>query len=395
LSKNDETTEILIIGAGPTGLIAAKTAALKGCHVTVLEEHPEVGIPRHCAGLVSVKGLKELDVWPNDAFIQNTVSGATFYSPSGLSFKVEGKEKKAYVIERSSFDKFLAKQAVAVGVDLRLGFQVVSLLFRDNCLVGVSGKSGQKILANVVIDAEGCSGKLLKTHGLMTPDSERLIPAIQFELDNIDLDSNNVELFLGKKVTPDFFAWIIPTGENSARVGLASRKAELSENLLSFMQKHLKKYKISRKYGGFIYTGKPSKMTYNNGLLVVGDAAGQTKPTTGGGVIIGGMCAHLAGKTAAEAVSNEDFSSSFLKIFERRWKKRFLKELRIMYLARKFIDALSDKHLDDLFRIIIEKELYRKIEEYGDFDFQSRVLLRLAFEPSLIKYIPFIIKSFY
>jgi len=392
---NKEKTDILVIGAGPAGLIAAKTATLKGSHVTVLEEHYDVGIPRHCAGLVSEKGLKELGIYPNDAFVQNTVSSATFHSPSGLSFKVEGKEKKAYVIERSSFDKFLAKQAIGFGADMKLGFQAVTLLFRDNYVVGVSGKSGQKVLADVVIDAEGCSSKLIKTHGLIAPDSERLIPAIQFELDNVDLDSNNVDLFFGKKLAPDFFAWIIPTSENSARVGLASRKTRLSETLLSFIQKHLNKYTISRKYGGVIYTGQPSKMTYNNGLLVVGDAAGQTKPTTGGGVITGGMCAHLAGKTAAEAASNNDFSSSFLKIFERRWKKRFGKELRIMYLARKFIDALSDKHLDDLFRIIIKKELYRKIEQYGDIDFQSSVLVRLAIEPSFIKYIPFIIKSFY
>lgn len=378
-------TDVLVVGAGPAGLIAARTAAREGVDVVVVEEHNEVGFPVHCAGLLSVGGLRDIEVPPDVSFVQNEVSDAVFHSPGGLTFRIRGGERKAYVVDRRAFDKFLAEQATRAGADLRLGFRVDSFILKNREVVGVSGKDGSSLKAKVVIDAEGSSCKLLNKAGLKTPDQVAFLPATQFEIDEVEVDPNCVEVFFGRKLAPGFFAWMIPTRRRSARVGLACRGTNLPQRLHDLVRDRLGTVKTVTKYGGRVYTGPPSPKTYDSGLLVVGDAAGHTKATTGGGVILGGICAKLAGITAADAISKGTTSATFLKTYEKSWKKRLGTEFRTMRLARRMADMLSDKALDETFRLIIEKGLQRLIEECGQIDFQSRLLMRLALDPSALK----------
>ena len=110
--------DVTVIGAGPSGLIAAREVAEKGFDVKVVEEDPEVGVPNHCAGLLSLRGMKEIGVPTDEAFVENYVKGAVFYSPSGLSFTVEKSRYVACVVDRELFDKYLAQKACEAGVDI-------------------------------------------------------------------------------------------------------------------------------------------------------------------------------------------------------------------------------------------------------------------------------------
>lgn len=380
-----EETDVLVVGAGPAGLIAGREAARRGVDVIILEENKEVGSPCHCAGLLSVRGLKEIGIEPSRKFVQNEVSGAVFHSPSDITFKVRGREKMAYVVNRTSLDKALARQAVTAGAELRLGFKAEMFLIEKGVVSGVVGENKETTRAKVVIDAEGSSCRLLKRTKFERPSPGGFLPATQLEIVDVKTDRNLVEIFVGGKVAPKFFLWMIPTGDDSARVGLACKDRNRYEFLQEFVERRFGKHRITAVRAGFVITSGPSTRTYYDGVIVVGDAAGQTKPTTGGGVVTGGMCASIAGRVAAEAALKNDSSADFLKKYEESWRKRLGREFSTMLLARRIFNNLSDVTIDEIFKAIIESRLQKIIEEEGDIDFQTEVLRTLARQPSLLK----------
>jgi len=386
LTKLPSQHDLLVIGAGPSGLLAAKEAAHSGVSVTVLEEHEEIGMPGHCAGLLSIKGLKEIDVKPDSSFIQNKVFGAIFYSPSGVSFAIRGKEAKVYVVDRAAFDKFLAEQASLFDVKLVLGTRVEKILFSKGAASGVLFSDGRHISSSLLIDAEGVGRSLLSRSGLerskITP-----LPALQFELKGVEIDTDYVEIHLNRSLAPGFFIWVIPTSDNSVRVGLAG-KIDVMNSLKSFVKKRFKNFEVVSIKSGMVTTSGPSKKTFWHGIIAVGDAAGQVKPTTGGGVITGGMCARIAGDLAAEAINSGVFSASFLKKYEVAWRSKLGKEFSTMLLARRVINAMSDESLEKVFQTIIQNRLTEVIEKFGDIDFQSSVLLKMATTPAVFRLLP-------
>jgi len=382
---NIEETDVLVVGAGPAGLIAGREAARRGVNVIILEKDEEVGNPCHCAGLLSVRGLKEIGIEPSREFVQNEVSGAIFHSPSGITFEVRGRKKMAYVVDRASLDKVLARQAVTAGAELRLGFKPEMFLVEKGVVSGIIGENKETIRAKIVIDAEGSSCGLLKRTKFERPSPEGFLPAVQLEIADVKTDRDLVEIFVGSKVAPKFFLWMIPTGDDSARVGLACKDRKGYEFLQKFVERRLGKHRTTAVRAGFVITSGPSARTYYDGVITVGDAAGQTKPTTGGGVVTGGMCAIIGGEIAAEAVLKDDSSANFLKKYEESWRRELGREFSMMLLARRILNNLSDETIDEIFKTIIESRLQKTIEEEGDIDFQTEVLRTLARQPSLWK----------
>lgn len=316
-----EETDILVIGAGPAGLIAAREAATRRANVVVLEEHEEIGKPCHCAGLLSLKGLERLGVPADGGYVQNKVRGARFFSPSGLTFTVEKDEPVACVVDRSIFDRFMAQKTAEAGARISLNEQANSIERGEKETVIQS--ENKKFHAKMVIDSEGASSRIIKDAGLKPINRDSLVSGIQCDLENVGVDPEYVEVHFGNKTAPKFFAWVIPLSENKARVGLGCKGENPKEHLDEFVRR---RFGIEKNLGrgdirsGLIITGGPIDRTFSDRFLVVGDAAGQVKPTTGGGVILGGICASIAGRIAAEAVACGNFSSSFLSQYEDLWK---------------------------------------------------------------------------
>ncbi len=224
-----------------------------------------------------------------------------------------------YVIDRKLFDKHLAELAVKAGVEYRFNSRVKSLLFDSGCVKGVALKGEKLLEANVVIDAEGCSSAVLKKTKLECLRASMMVRGIQAEVDGLEhVDEDMVEVYLGRKIAPDFFAWIIPRRDGTAKVGLATRTGDPRDYLRRFMEKHpvaskkLRNSQVNKISLHPIPLAGPIPKTYSDGFLVVGDAASQVKPTTGGGVIFGLACARAAGEVAYEAVKNSNFSEAFL-----------------------------------------------------------------------------------
>jgi len=389
-----EETDILVIGAGPAGLIAAREAATRRADVVVLEEHEEIGKPCHCAGLLSLKGLERLGAPADGAYVQNKVRGARFFSPSGLTFTIEKNEPVACVIDRSIFDRFLAQKTAEAGARISLNEQVNNIK-RSEKETEIQSEN-KKFRAKMVIDAEGVSSRILKDMGLKPINHDSVVPGIQCDLENVGVDPEYVEVHFGNRTAPRFFAWVIPLSENEARVGLGCKGESPKERLDEFVRR---RFGIEKNLGrgdirsGLIITGGPIDRTFSDRFIVVGDAAGQVKPTTGGGVILGGLCASIAGRIAAEAVDCGDCATSFLGRYETLWKDELGKDFRLMLLARKVVNRLSDKAMDKLFNAVIEENLQGIFSAEGDIDFQSTVILKMLKKKEILGVLPSFLRA--
>ena len=395
-----EKPDIVVVGGGPCGSYSAYTAAKLGAEVTVCEEHPEVGAPRHCAGHLNISSVKRLGLQVPRAAIENEVRGAVFISPSGKEFVLRCRAPVTYVVDRELFDKHLAELAKKAGADYRFKSRVKSLISESGSVKGVALKGDERLKAKVVIDAEGCSSALLKKTGLRGLEASMIARGIQAEVDTVeDVNADMVEVYFGGNVAPGFFAWIIPRKDGSAKVGLATRVGNPQDYLHRFMKKHpvasmkLKKGKTTYASVHPIPLEGPLSRTCSGGFLAVGDAASQVKPTTGGGVIFGLTCAQMAGEVAYEAVERQDFSEAFLSRYQSRWKQSMGFELAAMLRMRRMLDSLSDRRLDGIIGLCRRLGVDSVLEKSADLDFQGRSLISVAKYPSTLAVIGYFLFS--
>jgi len=381
--------DVVVVGAGPSGAFSALTAAKLGAEVVVCEEHKEVGLPNHCAGHVSVRGLSRFGLRLPTHMIENKIKGAVFYSPSGREFRVKFPDPVTCVINRTVFDKHAAELAEKAGVKFLLGTRVESLLFNQGYVQGVSLRSGESITSKVVIDAEGCASALLKQTGLLAFDKFTVVNAVNCEVDHIEqLEDDVVEVYLGQRYAPGLFAWIIPKRDGEAKVGLATNAGNPREFLRRFLNVHpivsrkLRRSAVHNLSYHLIPLGGPIPKTYHNGFLAVGDVASQVKPTTGGGVVMGLTCAKIAGETAYKAIQQKDFSEAFLSRYQQRWQREIGFDMAVMKRMRLMLNRLSDQKLDKIVRLCSKWRLSESLQNVRDIDFQGKALIPLLKSPS-------------
>jgi len=235
----------------------------------------------------------------------------------------------------------------------------------------------------LVIDAEGANVSLLRSAGVAGAKS--FVVGLQYEGDGVSYErDDHVELYFGSDFAPGFFSWIVPLGGQRARVGLCIGKKAIypiQSYLSTFITEHpiasrrLRGAKLRGLFGGWIPIHGPISRTYGDGFLIVGDAASHTKSTSGGGVYFGLKAAEIAGETAAECVEAGDYSLRQLKRYEDRWKAAFGRELQFTSAVRNFLDRLTDRDLDSLFRLLTtDEEFMKNVEGHGDTAYQSRLL---------------------
>jgi len=371
--------DVVVVGAGPCGLVAGRKAAELGRSVCIIEEHQEVGYPVKCSGLFSVRGVKKL--FPNlpGEFICSTIRGGRFYSPNNQSFLAYSKKDRAYVVERKMFDKFLAREAGRKGAEIKLKTTADGMEIREDEVRLKINELGEEktIKAKVIIGADGVKSNVARWAGIKS--KKMLVGAAQIEVERkgVEIEDDVAEVYFGRKYAPNFYAWILPKGETveiGTACGGSEKKFSPREYLNLFIKTHeIAKEKIKSKsvleYNtAAIPVGGPSK-SFGNRVLLVGDAASQTKATTGGGVITGSMCAELAGIAASMAVEENDFSEKFFKkYYEDEWKKEIGNELKMHAYLRKIFNAASDDRLDALFKIINEEGIPEIMTKYEDTD---------------------------
>lgn len=391
----ENTQDAIVVGGGPVGSFAALNLAKLGARVTVFEEHAAVGVPSHCAGHLSIRSLRNMGLYPLPGkIVENTFSAANFYSPVGSRFSVRLTRPVTAAVNRTLFDQYLAEKAEAAGACYRLSSRVQSLLVDNGFVKGVgverSDKTREKMGAKMVVDAEGIASRLLRQAGLTTLNRERLVYAVETEVENVtDVELDAVEVYLGKAFAHGLYAWLIPRPDGTAKVGLAAKAGNPKEFLQRLMLKHpvaskqLSKAKIIQEVFYPISLGGPISKTYSNGFLAVGDAASQVKPTTGGGVIFGLTCARIAAEVAGEAVRSGDVSSSFLQVYQQRCRETLGFDFSVMLRMRRFLDSLSDKKVDEALQFCSRLGLDKVLRDVEEIDFQGQALLRVLTKPAV------------
>jgi len=386
-------SEAVVVGGGPVGSFAAWNLSRLGVETTVFEEHTEIGVPSHCAGHLSIRSLRNLGLYPlPDGIVENTFSAATFHSPEDTAFSVRLERPVTCALNRELFDKFLAEKAEAAGAHYRMGSRVRSLILDEGFVKGVNIEhegEAESVEAKVVVDAEGVSSRFVKEAGLAAPQGSCIVNAVEAEVENVrNLETNAVEVFLGKEYAPGFYGWIMPLPNETAKVGLAAKTGNPKDLLQRLMFKHpvasklLKGSRVRQLSFHPITLGGPIAKTYTNGFLAVGDAASQVKPTTGGGVIFGLTCAQIAAETAFEAIRRNDVSEICLKEYQKRCVGKLGFDFSVMLRIRRFLDSLSDEKIDDILRVCNRLGLGKALKDVDEIDFQGKLLLQSLTKPA-------------
>ena len=356
--------------------IAGKLAAM-GRGVVVLEQHKQVGEKFCCTGIIGQECVNSFAT--DDNVILRQANSARLFSPSGRELRLRREETQACIIDRVAFDVAMAGRAQAEGAEYILSCLVKNIEAGDDKVRIEALHDGRRLYfeTKAIVIAAGFASGL--TEGLGMGKSGDFCMGVQAEVETMGIDE--VEVYLGQEIAPGFFAWLVPISPRRARVGLLSRHnpglylRRLMASLVS--QAKIKSAEAEMSYGGIPL--KPLPKTYGKRLVVVGDAAGQVKPTTGGGIYYGLLCADIAANTLYQALESNDLSAKSLSSYEREWRRRLGRELRIGYWARKVFERLSDRHIDRILDIIKSNGIDEALlgAEELSFDWHGEVILKL------------------
>ncbi len=362
---------VAIIGAGPAGLMAALRIKELGIDATVFEEHDNVGEPVHCSGLISKKGVEDLGLAPSDS-LQNEIKGAKIFSPSGHMLKIKRKETVAYVVDRKKFDEMLVRKARLHNIHVATNTKLIDV--RKNTLFVQSENRGELRKAEYIIGADGVNSTVRHLLGIKAP-KENFVHTMQATLSG-EFEKDMVEVHLNE-FAKGFFAWVVPISAEKAKVGIGTTLGEdVNERFRAFVKQRLPNARIYKVDSALVPCGPPLSGISKDNLAIVGDAAFQTKATTGGGVIFGMKSALLLGDVVAAAVKNK----TMLADYEKKMDK-INKELKLHWKIRKYLNSLSSKEIDDLFLKLKQKGIEEFLEKEGDMDEPGKFIGKLATNP--------------
>jgi len=378
--------DVVVIGGGPVGSYVAYKLAGMGYGVAVVERKEGLGKPVCCTGVISQECVSSFAI--DDSVILRRASSARLFSPSGKSLILLWPGRtQACVVDRAAFDMAMASRAQGKGAEYVLNSPVRGIQVGDNRVSIEAARQGEKLSleARAVVIATGFGSRLSEGLGLGRVGD--FVMGAQAEVETMGVDE--IEVYFGQQIAPAFFAWLVPTSPQTALVGLLSRRSP-GLYLRRLMSSLLAQGKIASAEVKPCYRGislKPLPRTYGNRLVVVGDAAGQVKPTTCGGIYYGLLCADIAANNLHRALKSNDLSAKSLASYERGWRRKLGQELRIGYWARKLYERLNDRQIDRIFDVIKSEGIDEALLEAGDFlfDWHGKALLRLLGHKAVAK----------
>jgi digeranylgeranylglycerophospholipid reductase len=393
-----DTYEIIVAGGGPAGCFTAQQLAAKQIKVAIVEEHTTIGEPVHCAGLITPR-VFELTRCPQSKIVQNKIYGAHIHSPDGSILTIgQGRKPHALVIDRQRFDQTLAQAAQKAGADILRNHKVISAKKQNQTIILSIQQDTQysNTRCNLLIGADGARSHLRSTFGF--PKPRELLYGIGAELSDTTLDPHFVHILVGHSIAPGFFAWVIPTNTHgtTARVGLciSTKSQHPLQHYFTTLLHHplVQKATIMKRFGGAIPLG-PLKKTVDDHVMLVGDAAAQVKPTSGGGIYPGVLCATHCADVASQALHRHRFDKQFLQHYHTRWTKELGWELSLGMRFRNVFTRLTDTQFNKYLHKLNTTKTIDVINDYGDIDYPSRLAVPLVKKvPSLLSFAPALFK---
>ena len=358
--------DVIIVGAGPTGSHTASKLVALGYKVIVLEQKEDAGENICCTGIISIECFNAFNL---NASILRQANSAKFFAPCGEFIRLEREAPQAYIIDSASLDKSLKERAQKYGADYLLSTPVVAITPEADCVSATVNYQGKQrtFTAQVAVLACGSGSRLPEKIGLGRV-SDFMVGA-QAEVNTINIDE--VEVYFDQNLFPSFFGWLVPTKSGKGLAGLL-----VPDNPASYLRSFLRHLQSQGKIAsseadmkfGTIPLGTLPR-TCSDRIIVVGDAAGQVKPTTGGGIYYGLLCADIAVNCLHQAFLANNFSAAKLSIYHKQWQAKLDHELRTGYRARRLYKKLSNRRIDHLFQAAQANGIFKLIAEWPDFSF--------------------------
>lgn len=418
----------MVVGGGPTGSNAARLLAKAGWRVLLLEEHPHVGLPVQCAGLVTPRTFDHTpfpigDLWQND------LTGARVVAPDGTAIEFDARTPHAQAMDRARFDQRMAEHAQRAGVELWTAAKAVGAE-RDAAGVTVrvqleaakglgAGRGGPEgalgppssasrppdgevsVRCRLLVGADGIRSMVARWFGF--PPVGEVVSCYEAELCGVHLPNDKpgiIPMFAGQAQAPGFFSWIIPVGTDAAgrpraRAGLAvapgmnvhSAKAHYER---MFTDAHSAPYLEGANSSYLIVGGIPLGLRdrlVDDRVMLVGDAAGMAKPTSGGGIYYGLVASEMLVQVAQRGLRSDRLGRGDLAAYERRVRRVIGRELRKGWRLRALYKRFSDADFNRLARLLDTPAARNAIERHGDIDFPSRLVLPLLrAQPRLVPF---------
>jgi digeranylgeranylglycerophospholipid reductase len=379
--------DVLVVGAGPAGSTTAEQLAAAGFDVAVLEEHAVIGEPVDCTGVVGVEAFEAFDL-PREIVV-GSVDAITIHSPGGIAVTCQGTDPLAYIVDRAELDRTLATRARDAGATLLLSTQAVDVARVGRGIeVTCRRPEGEtrNVSASVLILAGGPRFAFHERLGLGT--SSLLWRSAHAELPGNSLA--HAQVYLGRDVAPGAFGWAVPVercGMPYVRIGVNSHNdaPRYLRKLCEEKFPYLVPEDGSLPYRSWVVPVLPLSHTYGDRVLAVGDAAGQVKPTSGGGIYYGMLSAREAAETVSEAFRRGSFTAQGLSTYEKRWRARLGFDLRVGTLFRRLFARMADRDIDDLFHTLHADGLLARITEKVSFDWHRELVLFMLKHPKLAR----------
>ena len=369
-----QSYDVIIVGAGPAGSYAAYELSSLGQDVAVFEQKNAPGLDVCCTGIISTECFDSFGI--SKDVILTKANSAKFFSPSGRCLRLQTEKVQAYVVDRLLFDEAIASKAQSQGAHYFFSSQVIDITLGKDSIQAETLCSGAKEIFNAraVILANGFRPNLSRKLGL--GKIKGFLIGAQAE---IEAKVDEPEVYLGQEISPGSFAWLVPISANKAYVGLLSTsraKLHLQKFLLTpFCRSRIMSQEVEIKQRA-IPLGTLSR-SYGDRVLVIGDAAGQVKPTTGGGIYFGHLGARIAINVLNEALSSDNLTVDRLGRYQKQWKAKMGKELSHGYWARWAYARLSDRQIEGIFNMLDSGSLAGSLLNSSDFsfDWHSRLVL--------------------
>lgn len=366
----EERFDVVVVGAGPAGSVTARKAAEQGLDVLLIERDQVIGVPVRCGEGVSNR-IKQF-VTIDKRWICVEAKGANIYSPDSTRVVMAGEkmDEVGYVLDRPLFDRFLASNAARAGAEIRIKTEAYGIIKENGYVKGVnircaSENENKRVYADVVVGADGVEslvGRLADINTRLRPSD--MCVCAEFLMCDIEINKEYSEFFLGSEVAPKGYAWIFPKGDDYANVGVGISGDVSGEGhhaidyLKVFAKNKFPTGKIIAEMCGAVPVCGPISESVADGIVLVGDAAWQVNPLTGGGILYAMRAAEIAGGVVVKAVQENDLSKKRLSEYDRKWRSEFGERLEIGLKAKEFFFNLSDKDLNALAHSLVGVEIH-------------------------------------
>jgi digeranylgeranylglycerophospholipid reductase len=385
-----ERRQLLIIGGGPAGGCAALNAARGGLDTLLIERDREIGRPLLCAEGISRDGLKKF-IEPDAAFISSEINSIGFTVATGFDFVYQMDQYLGFVLDRPSFDRYLAEKAKECGAEIRTGVYAAGISWREDGPVEVSVKTdeGEKILeADYVIAADGVESMIGRMAGIKTGLKLAETDAcLQYRVSGITLDPHRLEFFVGKKYSTDSYLWVFPKSEHSANIGLGhdpgrNDNRDLRRHLDQFLRGRYANYTVDFEICGMVPKFLGFDILGRGRLLLAGDAARTIDSLTGAGICRALHTGKLAAEAVVKTVNGEIPSKELVAVYTEAVDGEIGRDLRFLKKAQLIFRKFTDEDWESLARFL---EKYLSKQKAGSVDPAEIVKSALTAAPRLVR----------